>query len=98
MLGWDQQGFNKKMRWDMLRQTYVFASGGTYGSLSAFGVSWGRNVEALYFMLGWTRCGFYKKRAGTHYAELAFLHPVGSTSHMVHFSASRAPVGPVWIR
>jgi hypothetical protein len=36
-------------------------------------------------MLGWNQYGFDNKHAGTCYAELMFLHPVGPVGHVVHF-------------
>jgi hypothetical protein len=41
-------------------------------------------------MLRVARCGFHKKRTGTHYAKLALLHPVGYVCHVMHSSASGA--------
>jgi hypothetical protein len=41
-------------------------------------------------MLGLDRYGFDKKRVGTCYAELVFLHPVRSMGDVVHSSVSRA--------
>jgi hypothetical protein len=34
-------------------------------------------------MLVWARYGFHIKRAGTRYAELVFMHPVGFAGHIV---------------
>jgi hypothetical protein len=47
-----------------------------------------RNVIALFFMLGCDRYKFDKKHGGTSYAELVFLHPVGSVGHIGHSGAS----------
>jgi hypothetical protein len=38
---------------------------------------------ALFFMIGWDQYSFNKKRAGTHYAIVLFLHPMGSAGHVV---------------
>jgi hypothetical protein len=39
-------------------------------------------------MLWWDQYGFDKKRFRSHYAELVFLHPLGSVGHLVHSGAS----------
>jgi hypothetical protein len=41
-------------------------------------------------MIGWGWYGFHKRRAGTRYVKLVFLHPVRSVGHVVHSGASRA--------
>jgi hypothetical protein len=50
--------------------------------------SMARNLEVLFFMLGWGQRGFHKKRAETRYAKLMFLRPKGSVGHVVHSHAS----------
>jgi hypothetical protein len=39
-------------------------------------------------MFVWDRYRFDKKHAGTCYAKLVFLHPVGYVGHVVHSVAS----------
>jgi hypothetical protein len=52
------------------------------------GASEARNVDALFFMLGWDQYIFNKKRTETCYAELVFLPSVGSVGRVVHSGAS----------
>jgi hypothetical protein len=49
-----------------------------------------QNLDALYFMLSLAQCGFHKKRTGTCYAKLVFLHSEGFAGHVVH----SGPFGP----
>jgi hypothetical protein len=63
---------------------------GSAGHVVHFGASGARNIDVLFFILGWDQYGLHKKRAGTRYAELVFFHPVGFVGHVVRSGASGA--------
>jgi hypothetical protein len=60
------------------------------GHVLHFDASETQNFNTLLFMLGCDRYGFRKKCARTRYAELVFLHPVGSAGQVVHYDPSGA--------
>jgi hypothetical protein len=66
----------QKAHQDTLCQTCVFASGP-------------RNIDALFFKLGWARCTFHKKARRDMLCQCVFLHPMRSMGQVGHSGASR---------
>jgi hypothetical protein len=60
------------------------------GYVVYFGRSGAQNIDALFFMLGSDWHGFDKRRVGTRYVELVFLHPAESVGYVVHSGGSGA--------
>jgi hypothetical protein len=57
-----------------------------------YGATGARNIDSLFFMLGWTQCGSHKKRARGRYTKFVFLHPGGSVGHVVRSGASERKI------
>jgi hypothetical protein len=47
-------------------------------------VSGARNIDALFFKLGWDWYEFHKKRTGSRYVKLVFFASVGYVGHVMH--------------
>jgi hypothetical protein len=76
-------GFHKKQTGTCYVELVVLHPVESVGHALHSSVSRVRNVNTLFFMLGWDRYKIHKKHIGTWYAELVFLHLVGSVSHVV---------------
>jgi hypothetical protein len=60
---------------------------GSAGYVVQCGASEARNIDSLFFLLGWYQYRFHQKHVRTRYAKLVFLDPVGSIGHVVHSGA-----------
>jgi hypothetical protein len=60
------------------------------GHVMHFGASRVRNIDALFFILGWAQCAFHKSCIRTRYVDIVFLHQVRMAGHVVHSDVSGA--------
>jgi hypothetical protein len=90
LLGWDRYGFIKKHTMTRYTELVFLYSVGSVGHVVHFGASEPRNIDTqftiFHAIVGLVQ--IQQKRIGTYYAELVFLHPVGSAGHVVHSGAS----------
>jgi hypothetical protein len=82
--------FPSKEHRDILRPSFVFASSGFSRSRSVFRCVRGAKCDTLFSCYSGTDMDSIKNRTVTCYAELLFLHLVGSVGHVVHSSVSGA--------
>jgi hypothetical protein len=105
-VGWDLYGYGKMRAWTPYPKHVFLHPVGSAGHVVYNGASGAQNVHAMFFMLGWDRYEFDKKRVRTRYAELFFtsggiygscraLLCVRGTKHQRTILHSR--VGPVGI-
>jgi hypothetical protein len=78
----------QKLHRETLHRTNVFTSCGICGSHSAFRCIQGVKCQQTIFHVRVGPLQIQQNRTGTRYAELVFLHPLGSMGHVVHSSAS----------
>jgi hypothetical protein len=78
----------QKLCWDVLRRTFVFASGGICGSHCAFRCIRDTSHRHTIFHARVGPVRILQKCIRTRYVERLFSHPVGSAGHVVHFDGS----------